>query len=209
MTRHDLCCRWKQRDIHEKREIRKHRIAQLEADISCNGVLEPRLRTIVDEVAAQGPPRFSALTEQFKTSPSPYKPPTNAPEQKTYDEMLLALMLQVWEDVKKEGVEGDDPKLGDALVAGLQKHIKQLGEHQGKLKKELEQLEEEGKKKITSDDIHEGFDSHVSTQVTVIHRATHSAASTYHPSQRHHRSRVRTSTSPSTQPGQPPPSSRL
>ena len=146
--------------------MRKRRIAQLEADISCNQVLEPRLRTIADEVAAQGPPRFSALTEQFKTSPSPDKPPTNAPEQKTYDEMLLALMLQVWEDVKKTGVEGDDPKLGDALVAGLQKHIRQLGEHQEKLKKELKQLEEEGKKKITSDDIHEGFESHVSMQLS-------------------------------------------
>lgn len=167
MTRHDLCHRWKQRDIHEKREIRKRRITQLEADISCNQVLEPRLRTIVDEVAAQGPPRFSALTEQFRTSPSPDKPPTNAPEQKTYDEMLLSLMLQVWEDVKKTGVEGDDPKLGDALVAGLHKHIRQLGEHQEKLKEEFKQLDEEGQKKITSDDIHEGFESHVSMHATL------------------------------------------
>lgn len=167
MTRHNLCRRWKQRDIHEKREQRKRRVTQLEADISCNEILEPRLRTIVDEVAAQGPPRFSALTEQYKTRPSPDKPPTNAPEQQTYDEMLLSLMLQVWEEVKKTGVEGDDPKLGDALVAGLHKHIKQLSEHQQKLKNELEQLEEEGKKKITSDDIHEGFESRVSMLVTL------------------------------------------
>ena len=44
--------------------------------------------------------------------------------------------------------------------------IRQLGEHQEKLKKELKQLEEEGKKKITSDDIHEGFESHVSMQLS-------------------------------------------
>ncbi|TFY64323.1 hypothetical protein EVJ58_g2692 [Rhodofomes roseus] len=157
---HKSLVRWKQRDIHEKREQRRHRMVQLQADIACNDILEARLRTIADEVAAQGPPRFSAFTEQFKTSPSPDKPPTDAPGQKTYDEMLLALMLQVWDEVKKSGVEPDDPKLGDALEAGLRKHIKQLGEHQEKLKTELKQLEEDSQKKITSDDIHEGWESH-------------------------------------------------
>ncbi|KAH9936657.1 Cdc37 N terminal kinase binding-domain-containing protein [Fomitopsis serialis] len=157
---HKSLVRWKQRDIHEKREVHRRRTAQLEADIACNDVLGPRLRTIADEVAAQGPPRFSSLTEQFKASPSPDKPPTDAPGQKTYDDMLLSLMLQVWDEIKRSGMEPDDPKLGDALEAGLRKHIKQMGEHQAKLRKELEQLEEESKKKITSDDIHEGWESH-------------------------------------------------
>ncbi|KZT64914.1 hypothetical protein DAEQUDRAFT_769257 [Daedalea quercina L-15889] len=157
---HKSLVRWKQRDIREKRELRKRQIAQLEADISCNGVLQPRLRTIADEVAAQGPPWFSALIEKFQTSPSPDKPPTDAPEQKTYDEMLLSLLLQVWDEIKKTGVDPRDPRLGDALEAGLRKHIKQMDEHQEKLKKELKQLQEEAKKKITSDDIHEGWESH-------------------------------------------------
>lgn len=137
-------------------------IAQLQADIACNKVLEPRLHQITTDVEAKGPAEFSSLVERFKTNPSPEKPPTNAPQQKTYDEMLLALMLKVWEEAKKDGVEKDDPQLGEALVKGLQKHIEELEKHQEKLKQELVQEEAEQKKKITSDDIHEGWESHVS-----------------------------------------------
>jgi len=157
---HKSLVRWKQRDIHEKREARKHQMAQLQADIACNDVLEPRLRAIADEVASQGPAHFSSLVERFRTSPAPDKPPTNAPQQKTYDEMLLSLMLGIWEEAKAAGVEKDDARLGDVLVDGLKKHITKLGEHQEGLKQELAKLEAESKKKITSDDIHDGWDSH-------------------------------------------------
>ncbi|PCH39987.1 hypothetical protein WOLCODRAFT_136594 [Wolfiporia cocos MD-104 SS10] len=157
---HKSLVRWKQRDIHEKREMRKMRMAQLQADIACNEVLGPRLQTITEEVASKGPGHFSVLVERFQTAPSPEAPPTNAPGQKTYDEMLLALMLKVYDDTKKKGVEKGDPKLGEALLEGLKTHIVQMSEHQKGLKKELEQLEEETKRKITSDDIHEGFESH-------------------------------------------------
>lgn len=142
--------------------MRKHHIAQLQADIACNDVLHPRLKQIAADVEAKGPEEFSTLVERFKTNPSPEKPPTNSPQQQTYDEMLLALLLKVWEDVKKEGVEKDDPKLGEALAKGVQQHVVSLGEHQQKLKDELEKEEAEQKKKITSDDIHEGWESHVS-----------------------------------------------
>lgn len=148
--------------------MRKMHIAQLKADIACNDILEPRLKQITDDVEAKGPSEFSSLVERFKTNPSPEAPPTNAPEQKTYDEMLLSLMLMVWEEAKQEGVEKDDPRLGDALVKGMKKHITELGQHQEKLRKELTEEEVEQKKKITSDDIHEGWESHVSPLVRVF-----------------------------------------
>jgi cell division cycle protein 37 len=160
--------RWKQRDIHEKREMRKAHIAQLKADIACNDVLAPRLRQIASDVEAKGPSEFSTLVERFKTSPSPEAPPTNAPGQKTYDEMLLALMLKVWEGAKTQGVDKDDPKLGEALVKGLKKHDVELAQHQEKLRKELASEEAEQNKKITSDDIHEGFESHVSPLLLLL-----------------------------------------
>ena len=153
--------RWKQRAIHEQRAERKLKIAQLQADIACNEVLKPRLVAITSEVEEKGPAHFSSLVERFKTNPSPDAPRTEAPEQKTYDEMLLSLMLQVWEGAKKKGVEKDDPKLGEALVAGLKEHLQKMDVHQEKLKKDLAHEEAEAKKKITSEDIHEGFDSHV------------------------------------------------
>lgn len=141
--------------------MRKMKIAQLKADVACNAVLRPRLVAITSEVEAQGPAHFSSLVERFKTNPSPEAPPTKAPEQKTYDEMMLSLMLQVWEEAKKKGVEKDDPKLSAALVAGLKEHLVKMDEHQANLKKELKKEEDEQHKKITSEDIHEGFDSHV------------------------------------------------
>lgn len=162
MTVCHILFRWKQRDIHEKREARKVRIAQLQADLACNDVLEPRIKQIAKDVEAQGPSHFSQLVDRLKTQPSPEKPPTNAPNQKTYDEMVLSLLLGVWEDAKKEGVDKDSPRLGEVLVQGLQKHVQQLAEHQTKMRKDLATEEAEQKKKITSDDIHEGFDSHVS-----------------------------------------------
>lgn len=160
--------RLKQRTIHEQRETRKHRIAQLKADLACNSILEPRLQQIAKDVEVQGPPYFSQLVDKFKNNPSPDAPPTNAPEQKSYDEMLLSLLLQVWEDAKKAGADKDDPKLGDKLTEGLKKHVKMMGEHQNKLKEEIEKEEAEQKKKITSDDLHEGWDSHVRLVLYVI-----------------------------------------
>ncbi|KAH9933216.1 Cdc37 N terminal kinase binding-domain-containing protein [Epithele typhae] len=151
--------RWKQRAIHEQREERKHKIAQYKADIACNDVLKPRMQTIADEVAARGPPHFSALVEKFQTRPDPAAPPTNAPNQPTYDAMLLNLMLQVWEAAKARGVEKGDPKLGEALVAGLREHLVKIEEANAKLRVQLKKEEDEQNSKITSDDMHEGFDS--------------------------------------------------
>lgn len=184
--------RWKQRDIHEKREMRKLHIAQLKADIACNEVLRPRLVQIAADVEAQGPPHFSQLVERFKTNPSPEKPPSNAPEQKSYDEMLLSLMLQVWEEAKQKGVEKDSPKLAEALVAGLKAHLVRMDEHQAKMRKDLADEEEEQHKKITMEDLHEGFESHVRT----LHRCSaccpliYALPSTCHPNPRHPQSRA-------------------
>ncbi|KAF8508208.1 Cdc37 N terminal kinase binding-domain-containing protein [Gautieria morchelliformis] len=148
--------RWKQRDIHEKREIRRHRIAQLRGEIACNEVLLPRLRTITNDVQSGGHIHFSSLVERLKT-----QPPTEAPAegQPTYDQMLQSLLLQVWEETKEKGVRRDDPELDKALVDGLQGHLTKLGEHQENIKVELEAEEKEQTRKITSDDLHEGFDS--------------------------------------------------
>lgn len=149
--------------------MRRQRIEQLKADIACNKVLKPRLVQIAADVEAKGPAEFSTLVERFKTNPSKDAPPTNAPGQTTYDEMLLSLMLQVWEKVKEGGARGDDPKLGEALTEGLKRHVVMIEEHQAKMRAELEKEEAEQKKKITSDDIHEGWESHVRLHLPCSH----------------------------------------
>ena len=155
--------RWKQRDIHEKRAVRNQRITDLKAEIACNDVLLPRLRTITEEVhgAADGPAQFSNIVEQLKMNPSPAAPDTNATKKITYDEMILALLLQVYDDAKQKGVDKNDERLREVLIANLKGHIVKLGEQQEKLKKDLEREEDEKSKKITSESIHDGFESHV------------------------------------------------
>lgn len=154
---------WKQRDIHEKREIRKQRIDALTAEISCNNVLQPRLKSISDAISTNPTPLIylSNLVDQLQTNPSPDAPPTNAPGQPTYDAMVLSLLLQVSEAAKKEAAGKAGDVVGEKVKEGLQKHLLQLGEHNEQLGKDLETELKEQKKHITSEDMHDGFDSKV------------------------------------------------
>ena len=75
--------------------------------------------------------------------------------------MILSLMLQVWEEVKGKGIQKGDERLGESLVKGLKDHSTKLAEHQAKFKEDLATEEKERNKKITSEDLHEGWDSKV------------------------------------------------
>ncbi|KAL5482910.1 CDC37_3 [Sanghuangporus weigelae] len=157
---------WKQRDIREKRAARNAKIEQLKAEIACNEILLPRLRTITEEVhgAPDGPAHFSSIVERLKTNPSPDAPPSKAPKKITYDEMILSLLLKVFEEAKEKGLTTaggeNEERLRECLVASLKGHVSKLGDETERLKKELEKEEAEKLKKITSEDIHEGFESH-------------------------------------------------
>ncbi|KAI6114206.1 hypothetical protein F5141DRAFT_1195194 [Pisolithus sp. B1] len=154
--------RWKQRDIHEKREARKLRIAALQAEIACNNVLAPRLRRIRERLAGEanadetqttewaedsedvrslsGLPLFQHLVERLQTSPSPAKPPTNARDQVTYDAMVLSLLLQIYDETKAH----PNDEREKAILSCLDRHISQYAKQ---------------KKHITSEDIKEGWES--------------------------------------------------
>lgn len=168
--------RWKQRDIHEKREVRKHKIAHLEAQIACNNVLLPKIKDIssaLSNPSTSTPPTayFTNLVEQLEKNPSRDCPPGNDPTkiEQTYDGMLLSLLQRVTQDSKDKikslnltGSEKGD-RLGKELAEQMEFHVKNLGETIAKDQKELEIEVEEQKRKITSEDIHEGFDTKVST----------------------------------------------
>lgn len=169
--------RWKQRDIHEKREARKHKIEALNAEIACNNILHPRLINIRECIAGapagaagdlaedadvgqsqSGLPFFQYLVDRLQSNPSPAAPPTNAKDQPTYDAMILSLLLQIYDNVK--ALPQDEQE--KAILDGMEKHIAQLAEHTRELKVDLEAEVKEQKKHITSDDIHEGWESKVS-----------------------------------------------
>lgn len=90
--------RWKQRDIHEKREQRKLHIAKLKSELELNGVLRPRIESVVTGVQDKGVPHFRAVQRRIKEQPSDEKPATNAPNQPTYDMMLGQLLGDVWRE---------------------------------------------------------------------------------------------------------------
>ncbi|KIK93379.1 hypothetical protein PAXRUDRAFT_829048 [Paxillus rubicundulus Ve08.2h10] len=166
--------RWKQRDIHEKRQVRKHKIEALKAEIACNKVLEPRLKRIRERIAGAlgtgegelaedaavgktntGLIFFQYLVERLQTSPSPAAPPTNAKDQLTYDAMILSLLLQIYDTVK--ALPKDDQEKG--VLDAVEKHVKQLREHTQKLWGEFNAELKEQNKHITSEDIKEGWES--------------------------------------------------
>lgn len=156
---HKSLVRWKQRDIHEKREQRKHRIEQYRLEIDVDNVILPRLDQALIDTEKGGPAFFSSLVERLKTNPSPDKPPTAAPNQPTYDAMLEASLMKIFNDVKEKGVDKSDPNFLDKLLNAFRAHIDEFKAHHEHIKKELEKELLEQKKKITSDDIHEGFSS--------------------------------------------------
>ncbi|KAH9030667.1 Cdc37 N terminal kinase binding-domain-containing protein [Lactarius pseudohatsudake] len=67
-----------QRDVHEKRGARNHRIEQLRAKVACNDVLPARLRDVEQPKLAQsGSSYFSSEVGRLRTNPSPEALPTN------------------------------------------------------------------------------------------------------------------------------------
>lgn len=101
--------------------------------------------------------------------------------------MLLSLLQGVAEStnkkIKEAGVTAADKeeKLSKALADEMKMHVKQLGETIEKNKNEVANEEAEQKKHITSEDMHDGFDSKVNMLCAVADfavfnlRAVHSS----------------------------------
>lgn len=157
----DTPCSWKQRDIHEKRDQRKALIAEYEATIATNKVLEPKLQTIAKDLRSGGPLYFSQLISRLKQQPSPDAPPHSPTV--TYDVMIYNLLNLVFDEVvEKEKVPKDDmDKMGPALSKHFEAHVAELVKLTGEAKKGLAEELAEQKKHITSDDLKVGFDSKV------------------------------------------------
>lgn len=184
--------RWRQRDIHEKREQRRLQIAKLNSELALNGVLRPRIVTILDGVKTKGVSHYRAVQRRIKEQPSSEKPATGAPNQPTYDMMMGQLLSDVWREaawlvdgdakvengvVMKGGKKVDEKSsepawaneasvpdnkaevMAQGLAERLEWHVKALDKRDADVRAELKKEEEETKKKITSDDIHDGWSS--------------------------------------------------
>ena len=158
--------RAKQNQIHQQRFERKHRISTLKYERIVNdGMLEridtllASLRKHADQVAGSIPDEFmmQALMD-CAGDPAKDKAPDPPPdvhykeEQPLYSQMIAGLVDQVKKEV------GSEPKDWYAsYVKGVEGHKTKVQNLQKDLLAELERLEKEESKKITSESLHEGF----------------------------------------------------
>lgn len=163
--------RAKQRQIHEQRAQRKHEIETLKYERIINDGLLERINALLDalkkhqeDASKKNPDElvFQSLIESAgdPAKDEPPKPPegvyTHQKEpQPRYSKMMGALVDQV----KKEVDEKKSTDRYTDFVEGVGGHLTKVQNLQQDLLKRLAQLEKEATSKITSEDIHVGFDS--------------------------------------------------
>ncbi|CAI2174958.1 17088_t:CDS:2, partial [Funneliformis geosporum] len=162
--------RWKQADIHQKREDRRRKIEALKLETSNNEVLLGRMNDMIKQLQEGGVETFLQTIENLRETNKKIameaknkEPLENVPPQEsegeqlaypTFDQMMSVLFEKIQEEVKYESPE----KVGEGLIDKLTQHREKLSKRQKEAKQELDREERDAKKKITMDDIHTGFD---------------------------------------------------
>ena len=160
--------RAKQNQIHQARYQRRHEISTLKYERVINDGMLKRIDTLlaslrnhVDQAHGGNPDEFmmQALTE-CAGNPANDKPPDppegvhHKEEQPLYSQMIAGLVDQVKKEV------GSEPKdWYKSYVKGVEGHKLKVQTLQKDLYARLETLEREEASKITSDSIHEGFNT--------------------------------------------------
>lgn len=162
--------RAKQNQIHMERDKRRHEIKTLKYERIVNDGLLERIDALLeslkghaDQVTGGNPDNFmmQALMDSAgdpdKDSPPP--PPEGVhykEKQPTYSEMMAGLVDQVKKDVGSNAKEKDWYK---EYISGVNDHKLKVQDLQKQLLTRLNELETEEAKKITSDSIHDGFNT--------------------------------------------------
>ena len=156
--------RWKQRDVHEKREQMKHNIKELEISIETNSDLIQRMDQLIKEstdkpqesiiskdipsavkIATKGLTKNHALQYQEVSSEAP-----------NYDEMIENLLEQIHEKIKDEK---QAQKREELALIDLKEHRTKLHDLTKHCEQDLQKLKAERSRHIVSEDFHTGFDS--------------------------------------------------
>lgn len=155
--------RWKQRDIHEKRDRNKMEIASLELTMKIDVELVERLDKILglprDVLATDSIEQLLVKSKEgLQAKDTPTAPnPQKEGEQMNCDDMLESLLDMIKPDVDTDG--------GADFAAKLKEHRDKLVDHDDSHKKRLAELYDEKAKYITSDDVTDVYNS------TVINRS--------------------------------------
>ncbi|KAJ6263282.1 Hsp90 co-chaperone Cdc37 [Drechslerella dactyloides] len=159
--------RWKQRDIHEKREQRSHHKDGMRYEHIMNDRLLTRIEALHNALKSHiektttrdGTPEEFVLQALFEiTTPEDQekaqvagKPDPKAP---TYAEMLARLADKVSEEIPKNVADR-----WTAFEKGLQKFKDELARRNAQSKEELAKMEREDARKITSQGLRDGFNT--------------------------------------------------
>jgi len=176
--------RAKQAQIHQQREQRRHDIKTLKYERIINDGLLARIDTLLSslkkhEDSSASPDEFIFGTiMEFASNPADDQAPpppegvhTHEKEQPKYSQMMSSLVDQV----KKEFEDSKPDNLFMAYIQGVQGHQAKVQGLQKELLTKLAQLEKEEGSKITSESLHEGFNtSHIAKATEKAATATSS-----------------------------------
>lgn len=163
--------RAKQNQIHQQREQRRHDIKTLKYERIINDGLLSRIDKLLEtlkkhEDSSASPDEllfgtimdFASKPAEDQAPPPPEGVHTHEKEQPKYSQMMGALVDQV----KQEFEDSKPDNLFKAYIQGVEGHQTKVQDLQKELLAKLAQLEKEEGSKITSDQLHEGFNtSHV------------------------------------------------
>ncbi|EPY52916.1 hsp90-like protein [Schizosaccharomyces cryophilus OY26] len=149
--------RWRQRDIHEKRAMRKQKMEDIKSAVSMNQRLKDRIAQMYTYLQEYSPSEPLTYLSSFLQSKSQEDSEQAVEGGMSYHQMLVALL----DTIKKAIEEENNSSLGinEQYIKHLQSHEKRLDDLMMKAKEEYDELESESKKYITSEDLHIGFDS--------------------------------------------------
>ncbi|CAD6892600.1 unnamed protein product [Tilletia controversa] len=180
--------RWKQSDIHEKREQRKALRGQLQAERTTNTALRPRLLDLKEGLRVSGAPSFKSelerLTAERVAKGNKDSGPNGGP---SIDDLILKLLHIINDEptvkaaaaksartATAAGAEDSGPssaastssptdELTKVLSTQVDSHLSKLDTRQNDIDTQLTAIDEEESRKITTDGIREGWSSgHVS-----------------------------------------------
>lgn len=149
--------RWKQSDIHQKREIMKQNIIRLEINSEISNELISRLERLI-AAAEKSPKEYLSDIDLCVTTAqgdSKTQRPKTSSEAPTYNVMIENLIKQA---VLKAD-EQDSATRATFFVSELKHHLSQIKEAREKDSQEYEKLIAERSRHILSEDLHTGFDS--------------------------------------------------
>ncbi|KAL7798466.1 hypothetical protein V8C37DRAFT_204029 [Trichoderma ceciliae] len=162
--------RAKQNQIHQERQQRKNRIAALKYERVINSALLGRIVSLLDSLrahaseAATGNQAEIAFKAVMSTAGNPKddQPPPR-PEGVFSDDQPLPpyskMLMQLLDQVNKALEEKKPDDRYAAMLEEIQDHVDKIKELQKEQADELKNLEGEEGKKITSDNIRDGFNS--------------------------------------------------